>query len=131
MRHKLRIGAQLVYVTMKKGVTHALYGLNFEIEYSPDSDLIEIYFDLSGNLRTRNKQTNQYIDAKDLESSTDSIDYVQLIDKKTIERIYSHLKKFKEKDVDYSLYLNLMIENNHRFEIELKHREDDLILKKV
>ena len=51
-----------------------VFGSNIQIEYSDESNEIELFIDLSGNLRTRNKQTNTYLDTKELESSWEQIE---------------------------------------------------------
>ena len=57
MKYSLRKGSVLLYFQMKDGISNDIFGSNLQIEYSDESNVIEINIDLSGNLRTRNKPT--------------------------------------------------------------------------
>ena len=127
MNYPLRKGSLLLHVQIQHGMNLDLYGSNFEFEYSNESKSATFHIDLSGNLRKRNKQTNTYIDAKSLESSTDEIESIQINDGRMIKLIADHLKKLNVDE--YSFNLSLLIETYHKFEIGLEKLGNSLFFR--
>lgn len=59
----VRKGSTSLHVSYGHGSTNDLYGYNTQIRSDP---YFELRIDLTPNLRTQNKQTNTYMDARDL-----------------------------------------------------------------
>ena len=78
---------------------------------------IEIAMDLNGNLSSRSKQDNAYLDARDLASGgLDELSLVQVDDDRFIDVLSTRLQGFRDRPRTW--YLTLELEGDHTFEVE-------------
>jgi len=73
--------------------------------------------DLNGNLRSRTKQDNSYLDARDLASGgIDELALVQINDDRFIDVLSTRLQGFRDRPRAW--YLTLELQGDHTFEVE-------------
>lgn len=128
MIHSLKKGSSLLYIQMKTGHTIDLYGVNFEIEYSNDHQLVNIYVDLTENLKKSNDLNYSFSDTIKLEKEINSIEYIQITDQYIIQNLKNHLNRMYLKNCTF--VLNLIIKKVHNFNIIFRKSCNDLLLVK-
>lgn len=113
---------------MKTGPTKDLCGVNFKIEYSNDHQLVNIYVDLTENLKKSNDLNDSFSDTTKLEKEINTIEYVQITDQYVIQKLKGHLNRMDLKNCTFAL--NLMIKKVHNFNIIIRKSSDDILLVK-
>ncbi len=117
------------WITVRKGGTHLhiaygntytnnLLGYNTQIHEAPN---FKIQLDLSPNLRGRNKQTNTYLDARELAGGEIAkLTLIQMDDERILEAIDQSLQRLPETPKIWTLTLNL--EQVWPFDVEPEFR---------
>ena len=129
MRYSIRKGSSPVFIKMNNGGWHNLNHENLEVEYHFDRNEFKIYMDLSGNLRTRDKGENIYLDVVDLEKSIDSVDYFQISNEKDLRSIANQLNRVRNEST--KLNLQIKIESIHGFEILISRKNQVIVFEKI
>ena len=94
-----------------------LYAYNSTIIYEPQ---FAVYFDLTKNLRKRNKSVNQYIDAKELaDGGIKFLTLFQIDDKAVINEIILAIKKTSSYQTSLKLEIELGQVNQFLTKLEL------------
>ena len=112
----------LLYVEYRQTFSNNIFAYNTRISPGPD---IEIRIDLNPNLRGRSKETNTYIDTRDLANGCiRKLKLIQIDETQIIDKMRSILKALPEPPTTWSLLLEL--EQEWRFDVkpELKHVND-------
>lgn len=103
MEQSLRKTPVGLYVEYAGGSGTNLSGKNFTLQV--DGDKLTLGIDLSSNLRYA-KDTNQYIDARDLAERHDELEHVQIRDRQVTERLARALERTKK---PAAVYLSLKL----------------------
>jgi hypothetical protein len=102
----LKKGGASLYVAYGKTFTNNLFGYDARFRSEPS---FEISLDLNQNLRTRNKTTNTYIDARDLaDGDIDQLKLVQIVDDGLLGGRHLFRVKPEPDDPGSSLYLRVL-----------------------
>lgn len=117
-------GSAIIYVGYGGTFTH-LSATDFQMRKGPP---VTIALDLNGNLRTRNKRSNMYIDAKALAAG--DIRRLTRVELPSGGKFLSHLRRYLDHADDTSTPWNLIVnlEGEYRFTVEPEWREIDLVL---
>ena len=118
--------------TARKGSTgiHVSYGHTFSNNlYAENSRVwsegpdIEIRLDLNGNLRSRTKQDNMYMDARELaDGEIDRLELLQIDHDRLLDTLRRALKGFAGEPQTW--YLTVELKGDHRFEVEPELRRE-------
>lgn len=112
-----RKGSTGLYIEYGNAETNSLHGYNTQIREEPE---FEIRIDLSPNLRIRNKQDDQYPDARALaDGEMSRLTLLQIEDAKIVEAIVRSLKRFPKMPTIWRLTLNLQQVWSFKVEPEL------------
>lgn len=93
-----------VHISYRTTFTNNLYANNLSWRLSP---AFELRLDLNGNLKTKNRNLNSYIDAMDLSEYIESIKMVQIIDNNVLKNIISVVKSSPTAKNNWKLYVDL------------------------
>ena len=110
----LRKTGSHIHLSYASTFSNNLTATDFRIETSPDFKLI---FDLNNNLRTRNKQKNNYEDARDLaDGKINKLELVQIDDDQVIARLEECIERLDKPPQTWKLTIHL--EGEHTFSVE-------------
>ena len=119
MLHTLRKTKTHVSLQYAHSFTNNLFAENTAAEAA---ETITLSFDLNCNLRGRNKQTNTYVDARDLaDGDIDELESLQFDDKRVIQRISDMLSRYDEVPETWRLIVQL--DGEHRFDVRPEYRK--------
>jgi hypothetical protein len=119
----LRKGGTPLYIEYGHTFTKNLFGYDSQIRIDQDA---EIRLDLTPNLRARNKQGNDYLDARELaDGAVANLTLLQLDDERILEGIIRSVKRLPGPPRTWRLTLNL--EREWSFEVELELRRPQTI----
>tara|TARA_A100000171_G_C2105560_1_gene132119 strand:- start:143 stop:559 length:417 start_codon:yes stop_codon:yes gene_type:complete len=119
MLHTLRKTKAHVSLHYQHSFSNNLYAENIAAEIA---ETITLSFDLNCNLRGRNKQTNTYVDAKDLaDGDIDELETFQFDDKRVIERISEMASRLNATPEIWRLIVQL--DGEYRFDVRPEYRE--------
>jgi hypothetical protein len=123
----LRKTSSLVYIEYAGTFTGNLVATDAQVRIT---DALELSLDLSSNLRSRNKSTNDYIDAIDLAAGkADSVTLVQVFDSQIIDRLKQVLRSAPAKPNVWKLSIILDRVFTYRVEPEVSgNKPESLIL---
>ena len=99
---KLRKGQSSLSLQYQNGgFTNNLHGADFRVAVGSN---VELAFDLSGNLRSRNKEENSVLDARAFaDGDARELSVVQILDEKIIKGIADHLRSASPRPTDWRL----------------------------
>jgi len=106
------------------GYTHTgnLFADNICLKTSPRMELI---LDLNHNLRKRNKNSNTYIDAREMErGEIHNLKLVQISDNHILERLSDTIRSMAE--IPEEWYLRIKLNGEYTFVIEHKFKDNAL-----
>jgi hypothetical protein len=113
----LRKGGTHLYLEYGHTFTNNLFGHDSKIRTNHDA---EIHLDLTPNLRTNNKQSNEYIDARELaDGAVARLTLLQLDDERIFEGIVRSVKRLPGPPRSWILTLNLGREWSFQVELNL------------
>lgn len=98
-------------------------------EFDKSNGINKLILDLEGNLRTNNKSTNSYYDAKELIEDYKELKSVQIFD----ATIISNLRNLRDPSLDWLLEIRLgnKLKFNYPIEISGSSKSIDIIIKEV
>lgn len=101
----VRKGSDHLYIAYGHTFTNNLFGHNLQFRTEPE---FELRFDLSPSLRSRNKQSNAYIDARELaDGEIAQLELVQFDDQKALQIFAAAIKRMPERPKTWKLTLHL------------------------
>jgi hypothetical protein len=127
MVYSLKKGSQFIFI---EGLSIKLLADNFEISITQTNYEINLHLDLSVNFRTRNKMEDKYQEAELLESSIESIEYIQITNDQSLKNLKRILDGIMELE-KYRMFLNIQLRKATRLEIRLEGDENSLCLVKI
>jgi hypothetical protein len=117
----LRKGPASIHIAYAGTFTNNVRGHNTRVRTQPS---VEISLDLNPNLRSQNKSTNSYVDARELaDGQIERLEFVQIDD----ELIVSHLGGFLD-DLSKDWTVTIELEGTHSFTARPKLENDSLFL---
>ena len=119
MIHSLKKGSQFIFIERNHGLSMKLSADNFEISITQTNYEIILHLDLSVNFRTRNKMEDKYQDAELLESSIESIEYIQITNDQSLKNLKRILNGIMELD-KYQMFLKIQLRIATKLKIRLE-----------
>ena len=123
-RTLLRKGGTLLHIAYGATFTNNLYGHEARVRTEPS---LELALDLNPNLRTRNKSSNSYCDARELaDGGIEGLNLVQLSDDYILGKLSGVLAHARDAPREWSLVIEL--EGRYTFRVRPEFTDDSLDL---